>query len=229
MIYDFLVDTYATERVKVVSAWSEFNDDDLTVRPRSGDPRGRSVHEQMVHQCVSEDGWFRNMLGIDVGAPPLPRQETRLEFIRRYAQDSGLRLVALREAKEPWWEEHVRFFDVARSRAWILTRRIAHTSHHRGQLIAMLRMMGHDVHSNYGPTADTGGLMQHHAPTIYAYPSLAALLDGEAAGGAKAVLPGPNGQPVTERPDPTATRPDVSQRNVDLTSKPIIRRTSPFS
>jgi hypothetical protein len=49
------------------------------------------------------------------------------------------------------------------------------------------------VHSNYGPTADTGGLMQHHAPTIYAYPSLHALLDGESAGGAKAVLPGANG------------------------------------
>ena len=42
------------------------------MRPRHGDPRGRSVHEQMVHQCVSEDLWFRNMLGIDVGAPPLP-------------------------------------------------------------------------------------------------------------------------------------------------------------
>src|SRR5688572_18307181 len=62
MIYDFLVETYATERVKVVSVWSEFTDVDLAVRPRSGDPRGRSVHEHMVHQCVSEDAWFRNML-----------------------------------------------------------------------------------------------------------------------------------------------------------------------
>jgi hypothetical protein len=86
----------------------------------------------------------------------------------------------------------------------ILPRRMAHTAHHRGRLMAMLRMMGHDVHSNYGPTADTGGLMQHQAPTIYAYPSLQALLDGEAAGGAKAVLPGAHGQPVTERPDPAA-------------------------
>ena len=31
----------------------------------------------MVHQCVSEDLWFRNMLGIDVSAPPLPATETR--------------------------------------------------------------------------------------------------------------------------------------------------------
>ena len=72
MHYDFLVDTYETECIKVVSVWSEFRDEELPVRPRRDDPRGRSVHEQMVHQCVSEDLWFRNMLGIDVAAPPLP-------------------------------------------------------------------------------------------------------------------------------------------------------------
>ena len=42
--------------------------------------------------------------------------------------------------------------------------------------------------------------MQDRAPTIYAYASLEALLAGEAAGGAKAALPGPSGKPVTERP-----------------------------
>ncbi len=200
MKYSFLIETYASERIKVVSVWSEFRDEELPVRPREGDPRGRSVHEQMVHQCVSEDAWFRNMLGIDVGAPPLPGKETRLEFIRRYAEDSGKRLAALQAKDERWWEEDVSFFDVKRSRAWVMTRRIAHTSHHRGQQMAMLRMLGHDVHSNYGPTADTGGLMQNHAPTIYAYPGLEALLKGEAAGGAKSPLPGCGGKPVTERP-----------------------------
>jgi len=200
MKYSFLIETYASERIKVVSVWSEFRDEELPVRPREGDPRGRSVHEQMVHQCVSEDAWFRNMLGIDVGAPPLPGKETRLEFIRRYAEDSGKRLAALQAKDERWWEEDVSFFDVKRSRAWVMTRRIAHTSHHRGQQMAMLRMLGHDVHSNYGPTADTGGLMQTHAPTIYAYPGLEALLKGEAAGGAKSPLPGSGGKPVTERP-----------------------------
>src|SRR6187200_3023378 len=134
MKYDFLIDTYETECIKVVSVWSEFKDEDLRVRPRRGDPRGRSVHEQMVHQCVSEDLWFRNMLGIDVGAPPLPGQENRMAFIARYAEDSGNRAVVLRGMSEPWFEEEAAFFDVRRSRAWILTRRIAHTSHHRGQL-----------------------------------------------------------------------------------------------
>src|ERR1700740_2003253 len=106
MRYAFLVETYATERIKVVSVWSEFRDEDLAVRPRKGDDRGRSVREQMVHQCVSEDLWFRNMLGIDVQAPPLPNEENRLEFIKRYAEDSGKRLAALQQKKdEAWWEE----------------------------------------------------------------------------------------------------------------------------
>ncbi len=200
MMYNFLVETYETERFKVLSIWSEFKDEDLPVRPHQADPRGRSVHEQMVHQCVSEDLWFRTMLGIDVAAPPLPRQETRLEFMKRYAEDSGKRLAILRGKGEPWWEEEVAFFDVRRSRAWVMTRRIAHTSHHRGQLMAMLRMLAHDLHSNYGPTADTGGLMQNHAPTIYAYPSVDALLQGEAEGGAKAPLPKLGNKPITERP-----------------------------
>lgn len=201
MRYDFLIETYATERIKVVSVWSEFKDDDLPVRPRAGDPRGRSTREHMVHQCVSEDLWFRNMLGIDVGAPPLPREETRIEFMKRYTEDSGKRLAALREKTELWWEEATNFFDVQRSRAWVLTRRISHTAHHRGQQMAMLRMLGRDLHSNYGPTADTGGLMQNHAPTIYAYADLEDLLRAEARGGAKAPLPGAAGKPVTERPE----------------------------
>jgi hypothetical protein len=81
-----------------------------------------------------------------------------------------------------------------------MTRRMTHTAQHRGQLMAMLRMLGHDLHSTYGPTADTGGLMQNHAPTIYPYAGLDALLEGEAAGGAKAPLPGRSNKPVTERP-----------------------------
>jgi uncharacterized damage-inducible protein DinB len=200
MTYDFLVDSYETERIKVLSVWSEFRDEDLPVRPRSDDPRGRSVHEQMVHQCVSEDTWFRTMLQIDVAAPPLPKDERRLDFMKRYAEDSAKRLAVLRHTNESWWNEQAKFFDTTRSRAWVMTRRLTHTSHHRGQLMAMLRMLGRDLHSNYGPTADTGGLMQNHAPTIYAYASVEALLAGEGRGGAKSALPGAAGKQVTERP-----------------------------
>ena len=201
MLYEFLIETYATERLKVLSVWSEFRDEDLPVRPRAGDPRGRSVHEQMVHQCVSEDLWFRKMLAIDVAAPPLPKHETRIEFIKRYAEDSGKRLEVLRQKDESWWQGTTKFFDVQRSRAWVMTRRLTHTSHHRGQQMAMLRMLGRDLHSNYGPTADTGGLMQNHAPTIYAYTRIEDLLIGESAGGQKRELPGSGARSVTERPD----------------------------
>jgi uncharacterized damage-inducible protein DinB len=194
--YDFLIDSYKTERVKVVSVWSMFSDADLSQRPKSDDPRGRSVQEHMVHQCVSENLWFRNMLGIDVNAPPLPVREVRWEFMARYAEDSGKRLVALEEKRETWWEEVVPFFDVPRSRAWIMTRRLTHTAQHRGQLLAILRMLGRDLYSTYGPTADTGGLMQNHAPTIYAYPTLEEILRG----GDKAPLPPAGDKPVTERP-----------------------------
>jgi len=202
MRYEFLVETYETERLKVVSVWSEFREEDLPMRPRMDDRRGRSVREQMVHQCVSEDLWFRTMLGIDVGAPPLPVQETRLDFIKRYAEDSGKRLQALKGKPENWFEQETKFFDVARSRTWVLVRRLTHTSHHRGQQMAILRMLGRDLHSNYGPTADTGGLMQNHAPTIYAYSGWNELLQGESRGGAKTALPAAPAGAVTERPGP---------------------------
>ena len=200
MRYDFLAETYASERIKVVSVWSEFRDNDMEFRPKLDDPRGRSVHEQMVHQCVSEDLWFRTMLGIDVAAPPLPSPETRKEFIQRYAQDSGKRLDVISAKAEDWWEAETTFFDVNRSMAWVMTRRIAHTAHHRGQQMAMLRMLGRDLHSNYGPTADTGGLMQNHAPTIYAYRDLDSLLEDLERETRKTALPGAGGKAVTERP-----------------------------
>jgi uncharacterized damage-inducible protein DinB len=201
MKYNFLIETYETERIKVISAWSMFTDHDLPVRPNATDTRGRSLHEHMLHQCVSENIWFRTMLDIDVGAPPLPKEEVRLEFMRQYEEDSGKRLAVLRTREEAWWEGETTFFDVRRSRAWVMTRRMTHTSHHRGQQLALLRMLGRDEHSNYGPTADTGGLMQNQAPTIYPYANLRALFEGEAAGGRKAKLPGPGDKPVTERPD----------------------------
>jgi uncharacterized damage-inducible protein DinB len=200
MRYDFLVETYASERIKVVSLWSEFPDDEMEFRPKLNDPRGRSLHEQMVHQCVSEDLWFRTMLGIDVAAPPLPAVETRKEFMKRYVPDSGKRLDALEAKAEDWWESETTFFDVKRSMAWVMTRRIAHTAHHRGQQMAMLRMLARDLHSNYGPTADTGGLMQNHAPTIYAYRDLDSLLEDLEREAGKTALPGAGGKVVTERP-----------------------------
>lgn len=64
-----------------------------------------------------------------------------------------------------------------------MLRRIAHTAHHRGEQTAILRMMGREVYSVYGPSADSGGLPQNDAKTIYTYPDIKSLIEGESKGG----------------------------------------------
>src|SRR5947207_9407894 len=86
--YSFLTETYSTERQKILGVWAMFENDEMSWRPA---PRARSVHEQMVHQCVSEDNWMKNFLGLDLAAPPLPAAETRLEFMKKYAEASRRR------------------------------------------------------------------------------------------------------------------------------------------
>jgi uncharacterized damage-inducible protein DinB len=198
--YAFLVETYGGERLKTLNVWSTFRDADLDIRPHPNLARDRTPREHMVHQCMSEDKWFVTMLGIDVGAPPVPKVETRLAFIEQYAADSDKRLAALTRQNAAWWEEEVAFFDVRHSRAWIMVRRIAHTAHHRAEMTTLLRLLGRQVHSVYGPSIDTGGLPANGAKTIYAYTDVASLLEGERRGGKKAPLPGPGSQPSTERP-----------------------------
>ncbi len=201
MEYDFLVDTYDSERLKTLNVWSLFSDEDLPIRPHPLLGRDRNPLEHMVHQCLSENKWFCNMFGIDVGAPPLPERELRFEFIKRYAEDSGKRLLVLRGKDKIWWEQEVPFFDVRHTRAWIMVRRIAHTAHHRAEMTMLLRLLGRQVHSVYGPSVDTGGLPDNRALTIYAYDDIDSLIEGEARGGSKKSLPGPGDRPSTERPD----------------------------
>jgi uncharacterized damage-inducible protein DinB len=195
--YVFLVDTYRTERLKILGVWSQIPDDSMSVRP---EPRARSPLEHMVHQCLSEDGWMTGMLGIAVSLPALPAQETRLAFLAHYAAVSEQRLTALEARSDEWFEETTQFFDVSRSRAWVLSRRIAHSAHHRGQLTAYLRLWGRSLYSTYGPTADTGGLPRNGARVIYRYGSVEDLLEQEAQGGGGPELPGPGAAPPTERP-----------------------------
>ncbi len=197
MRYDFLVDTYRTERLKTLTVWSEVPDARMSDR---SEPRGRSPLDHMVHQCVSEDGWMTAMLGISVSRPILPAEETRLAFLEHYAAVSAERLAALRTMPESWFEETAQFFDVPRTRAWVLVRRFTHSAHHRGQLTALLRSWGQPLYSTYGPTADTGGLPKGGATVLYRYGSVEELLEGEMHGGATPPLPGPGSAPPTERP-----------------------------
>jgi len=171
--YSFLTDTYSTERQKILSVWAMFRDAEMSWKPEA---RGRTVQEQMVHQCVSEDTWMKKFFGIPVSMPPLHALERRADFMQTYAAASKERLERLQSMKESWFEEEVDFFDVKRSRAWVLVRRIAHSAHHRGQLTAYLRALGHTLYSTYGPTADTDGTVR------YQYPDIETLLAGETGG-----------------------------------------------
>jgi uncharacterized damage-inducible protein DinB len=194
--FSFFAETYDTERLKILSVWSQIPDDRMRFRPEA---RARSPLEHMVHQCMSEDGWMKNMLGIDVGLPVLPEQETRLAFIEHYAAVSAARLEALYRQPDEWFLEATTFFTVTRSRAWVLVRRFTHSAHHRGQLTAYIRMWGQPLFSTYGPTADTGGLPKNGAAVVYRYDSLEDLLAHE-GGDAAHALPGAGSAPPTERP-----------------------------
>lgn len=191
--FAFLVESYETEFFKTLAVWRAFTEADLEHRV---EPRARTLHEQMVHQCVSEDTWMRTMLGLESGLPPLPAEETCEAFIQHYSAAAQARLALLKAKPEAWFPEDTTFFKEPRSRAWVLVRRMTHSAHHRGQLTLLARVLGKDLHSTYGPTADTGGLFQHQAPVVYRHGSLQALL----ANGAPAALPGPGFHPVTERP-----------------------------
>ena len=196
--YDFLVESYRTERLKTLSVWSQIPDARMTFRP---EPRARTPLEHMVHQCVSEDTWMRTMLGVTVSLPALPPQETRHAFLQHYATVSAERLAHIESQPDAWFETETMFFDVTRSKAWVFTRRLTHSAHHRGQLTVYLRLWGQALYSTYGPTADTGGLFQNKAPVIYRYASVDDLLESEASGGENPALPGPGAHSPTERPD----------------------------
>jgi uncharacterized damage-inducible protein DinB len=150
--YDFLLETYETEILKTIGIWGAFPDSALDFRPHA---KSRTVLEQMEHQCQSEDRWMRTMMNIATG-DPMPLARTRRAFLDKYLSDAKRRLGILHTKADTWWREPVAFFDVTRSRTWVMVRRLNHSTHHRGQLIVYLRLLDLKVPSVYGPTADTG-------------------------------------------------------------------------
>ncbi len=150
--YRFLLDTYETEILKTIGIWTAFPESAMDFRPAA---KSRTVIEQFEHQVQSEARWMREMLGIDTGDPN-PKERTKAAFVAKYSEDAGRRLAELRGKPDDWWAETTTFFDVQRSRAWVMLRRLSHSAHHRGQLIVYLRVLEARVPSVYGPTADTG-------------------------------------------------------------------------
>jgi uncharacterized damage-inducible protein DinB len=151
--YGFLLDAYETEVLKTTGIGLAFSEDSPNFRPA---PKARTVLEQLEHQVRSEAHWMSTMLGIDTGDPNTAEQTVR-GYVEQYRGDAAGRLEILRSKPDAWWRETAQFFDVPRSRAWIFLRRLNHSTHHRGQLIVYLRVLGLRVPSVYGPTADTNG------------------------------------------------------------------------
>ena len=138
------------------------------------------------------------MLGLASGLPVLPSEETRLAFLAHYAAASSAWLALLEQQTDGWFEASTTFFDTVRPRAWVLTRRLTHSAHHRGQLTAYIRSWGDALYSTYGPTADTGGLAANGASVIYRYRDVDELLSAERTGGSGAPLITAQGR-LTER------------------------------
>jgi uncharacterized damage-inducible protein DinB len=155
--YDFLLDTYETEILKTTGIWACFPEERLKWRPH---PKSRTIMEQFEHQVQSESRWMTAMLGIETGDPE-PEDRTKDGFIDKYRADAQRRLDILLDKPDEWWRETTSFFDVPRSRAWIMLRRITHSAHHRAQLLVYLRLLDIPVPSIYGPTADTGGVVKY--------------------------------------------------------------------
>ena len=152
-LFQHMLDTYASETNKVASVWREFSSDDLSFRPH---PRSGTVQDIFKHQLLSERRFFGEFLGLP--EPPaeevLPQGQTPADYAERLARLASPRLSFIASRDEEWWLEVVPFFDVERTRVWIFWRRLLHTAHHRTQLTVYLRLLGKEVPSTYGPTAD---------------------------------------------------------------------------
>lgn len=152
-IFQHLLNTYASETNKVVSVWREFSADEMPFRPH---PRSSTVEDILKHQLLSERRFFGEFLGLPepTAAQVLPEGKRPEDYWNRLRELALPRLRFLAGQADDWWLEVVPFFDVRRERVWIFWRRVLHTAHHRTQLTVYLRLIGKEVPSTYGPTAD---------------------------------------------------------------------------
>lgn len=152
-LYQHLLDTYVSETNKVVPVWRAFSDADLDYKPH---PKSTDVRGILKHQLLSERRFFGEFLGTPEPPPNevLPATLTIETASARLVELVLKRLAFFAQQDTVWWMETVPFFDVRRQRIWIFWRRILHTAHHRTQLTVYLRLLGKEIPSTYGPTAD---------------------------------------------------------------------------
>ena len=152
-LFQHLLDTYVSETNKVVSTWRSFSDADLDYKPHA---KSTSVRDIFKHQLLSERRFFGEFLDTPEPAPEvvLPATLNVESACTRFVELVLARLAFFAQQETDWWMEVVPFFDVQRQRIWIFWRRVLHTAHHRTQLTVYLRLLGKDVPSTYGPTAD---------------------------------------------------------------------------
>ena len=177
--FAFFADTYDTERLKILSVWSQMPDGQMGFRP---EPRARTPREHMVHQCVSEDAWMRKMLGIDAGRPVLPprkRAARSSSTMRRYPPRGSRAAIEARRVV-PRADGVLRRHPIAGLGARPALHALGASSRPVDRLYADL---GQPLYSTYGPTADTGGLSQNGAPVVYRYDTIEDLLAGEGRDG----------------------------------------------
>ena len=196
--FSFFAETYETERLKTLSVWSQFDEADSRLPAGAARPHAARAHGApvRVRGRVDEDHAADRR-----GHERAAGHGDEASFIDHYAKGSGARLDQLRAKTADWFGEQAKFFDVQRTRAWIVLRRIAHSAHHRGQLHHVyLRLLGRSLYSTYGPTADTGGLFQEPRPRHLPL----RLARGIALRRARRRAPPspcrPGGKPPTERP-----------------------------
>ena len=90
-LFQYLLDTYASETDKVISVWRCFSPEDMSFRPH---PKSSSVAEILKHQLLSERRFFGEFVGAPepLAADVLPKTQERSAYIQRIEELARPRL-----------------------------------------------------------------------------------------------------------------------------------------
>src|SRR5581483_1831055 len=100
-VFQYAIDTYASETNKVISTWRCFGDGDLGYRPH---PKSETVLGILRHQLLSERRFFAEFAAVPEPAPEmvLPEGQTVDGFCRRMRQFASRRLAFFAQQSQEW-------------------------------------------------------------------------------------------------------------------------------